>query len=791
VNNYTIDQFINIQQIEQLLEAHVRISGIACGLMDNDANIIIGTGLQQVCTEFLWENPASFARCCRNDPDIKKELHAFSCDRYECRCKNGMVNIAMPIIIEGNCIGILFSGQFFYSDDSPDLVWFQQQSDELGFDPETYLAAVRLAPVLSRSHVDNTMRFLHQLVQLLADTGYTNFMRGRELDQRKRIDREHFVFTGAINNAIDAFFLIDAQHRFQYVNDAACRSLGYSREELLTMGTIDIDPDMSPDTLAALRDNAYKNSILKPFETRHRTKDGLIFPVEISLTPFMFDGVKLGLYMARDITQRKQVDQQINLLNYALDNIHEAAYLIVDGRFMYVNQEACRSLGYSRDELIGMQVLDIDASFTPERANEHVVDLFRQGTLTFETLHRTSAGRIFPVEITSSLFNYGTTQYVLSLVRNISERKRMEAELAEQEQQFRSLAESSPDFIIRYDLEHRICYLNNLLRCELRLSNVEEVIGRRPCEVWPDGRFTAIDDAAAQAINTGSAVTIERTVPINAGETAYRQITVVPERGVDGQLIGTIAFGRDITERKLAKLELLEKQQRLNDMALKLTLSEERERRRIAVDLHDTLGQDLTLTRMKVGGLNKTELSVEQNKLVSEIKGLTEGAINRVRSLTRLLSPPVLESAGLEAALKWLARQMETDYSLQITFSDDLQDKTVSREIQIELYKSVRELLINVAKHADTDTVCLSVSREADTLAIRVEDDGSGFDADAFWDSPGSDGFGLFTIKRRIVLMGGTFEINSKLGSGTEITISVPLSGQSAPVNTKENNHEH
>jgi len=538
--DYTLPQLLNLQQVQSLLEAHTRISGMACGLTDDAGNIIVSAGLQQVCTAFHWKHPSFFARCWRNGTGIKQALHGLSGNLIECRCKNGMLNIAVPIVIEGERLGVFFSGQFFYDDQPPDLAWLQNQAEELGFEIEPYLEAVRKVPLLNRSHVDNTMRFLHQLVQLLAETGYTNLMRGRELDERK------------------------------------------------------------------------------------------------------------------------QTTQQIRLLSHTLDSVQEGAFLIdLRGRFIYVNQAACRSLGYDRDELLGMTISDIDPDFPASRIAEHLAKLLEAQALTFETRHRARNGHIFPVEISNSMLVYEHSSYFLALARNI-------------------------------------------------------------------------------------------------------------------------------TERKQAEQKLYEKQQRLNDMALELTLSEEQERRRIAVDLHDTLGQNLTLTRMKLGGLKKIGLSTEQNDIVVELDHLTETAINRVRSLTRLISPPVLESAGLEAALKWLARQIETDYGLQIAFSDDLQDKTVTREHQIEIYSSVRELLINVAKHAGTETVCLSVSREADLLAIRVEDDGVGFEADTFWNNPDCDGFGLFTIRRRITYMGGSLKITSQPGSGTEITILVPLSSQSVPFTTRK-----
>lgn len=784
MTDYTIDQLINIQQIKQLLETHVRISGIPCGLMDNDANIIVGVGLQQVCTQYLWEHPGSFARCWRNDPEIRQALEDFSGDLFECRCGNGMINTAMPIVIEGNRLAVLFSGQFFYDDQPPDLAWFQQQAEEFGFDPESYLAAVHQVPLFSRSHVDTVIRFLHRLVQLLTEAGYANLIREQELEERKRIDRELLILTGAINNSTDAFFLIDDQHRLQYVNNAACRSLGYSREELLRMRTPDIDPDISPDALEKLKLSVLDEGFLKPLETRHRAKDGRFFPVEVSATPFVYDGATLSLSMARDITERKQAEQQIKLLNHALDNVHEGAFLIdFQGCFLYVNQEACRTLGYSRDELIGMTILDIDPDFSVDRMAKHFAELLEVKALTFETRHRTRNGQIFPVEISTNVFIFGGSSYLLALVRNITERKQAEEVLRRQEQKFRTLAENSPDSILRYTTECRCVYANPRIERILGIPT-GGMLGKTPMELFPAGEYREYQDRIAEVIMTGNCASLEIVVPDTGAGVQHHHIRFTAEFGEDGGVIGVLVIGHDVTGCKQAEQEIRDTQQRLNDMALELTLSEERERRRIAIDLHDTLGQNLTLTRMKLGGLNRTKLSAEQSKQLSEIQRLTEDSINRVRSLTKLLCPPVLESAGLEAGLKWLARQLETDYGLQIAFSDDLQDKLVAREIQMELYTSVRELLINIAKHAGTSTACLSVCREADTLAIRVEDDGVGFDVATVLNTPSAEGFGLFTIRRRIIYIGGVIQITSKPGSGTEVAINVPLAKQAPPDTT-------
>jgi diguanylate cyclase (GGDEF)-like protein/PAS domain S-box-containing protein len=141
-------------------------------------------------------------------------------------------------------------------------------------------------------------------------------------------------------------------------------------------------------------------------------------------------------------------------------------------------------------------------------------------------------------------------------IQDIAERKRMEEALAAREQTFRSLAESSPDYIVRYDCDGRCTYMNTALLRHLSLASNEEVIGKRPSERWPDGRFDGIEQAAAQAVASGAVTTIELCEP-TAGEPLFHQILIVPERDTGGQIIGAIAFGRDITtiratERHLA-----------------------------------------------------------------------------------------------------------------------------------------------------------------------------------------------------------------------------------------------
>jgi PAS domain S-box-containing protein len=145
---------------------------------------------------------------------------------------------------------------------------------------------------------------------------------------------------------------------------------------------------------------------------------------------------------------------------------------------------------------------------------------------------------------------------VVTTLRRITERKRSQQDIAEREQEFRSLAETSPDYIVRFDQEGRHRYLNGRLLKLLGLDDAQEVIGRRLSEVWPDGRYAELEQAAARAVLSASQVDIEFVARHREGTPRYHQIFIVPERDATGQISGTIAFGREITAIREAEHKL-------------------------------------------------------------------------------------------------------------------------------------------------------------------------------------------------------------------------------------------
>ena len=226
--------------------------------------------------------------------------------------------------------------------------------------------------------------------------------------------------------------------------------------------------------------------------------------------------------------------------------------------------------------------------------------------------------------------------------------------------------------------------------------------------------------------------------------------------------------------------DLVASNHQLQALATELTLAEQRERKRLASELHDYLAQMLALGRMKVAQLRpKISPDPAKQQLIGEVDDLFQKAAEYTRSLMAKLNPPVLDDLGLPAALTWLAKEMPL-HNLMVEVRLGQEHVPLPDDQAILLFQSVRELLINVAKHAKTDraTVALEVDGQ-NRLSIEVQDHGRGFDPEA--GRQAGSHFGLFSVKERMEAMGGRLEVKSAPGQGTTVTLLLPLGHMSEP----------
>jgi CheY-like chemotaxis protein len=224
-------------------------------------------------------------------------------------------------------------------------------------------------------------------------------------------------------------------------------------------------------------------------------------------------------------------------------------------------------------------------------------------------------------------------------------------------------------------------------------------------------------------------------------------------------------------------LELQHRSDQLRALALDLTETESRERKRLAQLLHDHFQQLVSAAKLKIGIVRRKLTDESLIETVRQVESLLEETINASRNLATELSPPVLHDAGLGAALEWLARRMERDHNLEVTLAVDPNTEPDNEQVRTILFECARELLFNVVKHAKAQRATLTQSMAAEgLLQLSVSDTGSGFDAHALEMKAKPDGsFGLFSIKERLGLLGGLVKVRSQPGQGTTVTLTVPV----------------
>jgi len=297
----------------------------------------------------------------------------------------------------------------------------------------------------------------------------------------------------------------------------------------------------------------------------------------------------------------------------------------------------------------------------------------------------------------------------------------------------------------------------------------------RKCYEYFSGRSSMCPTCGIpRALETKTVIMAEEVLPKEGNRPI--EVVTVPFHDEQGQwLVAEVNI--DITERKKAEEKLLDYQRQLKSLASELSLTEERERHRIATELHDRIGQALVISKLKLGLLRQSVSSGTIASIVDEVCSSLDRNIQAVRSLTFDLSSPILHEIGLEAAVgDLLTEQIEEKHNIESELVDDGKPKPLDDDVRILLFRGVQELLVNVVKHANAHKVKVSMLRADGNIHIIVEDDGIGFGAtDVATISTETGGFGLFSIRERLEQVGGRFVIESGSNCGAKITMVAPL----------------
>jgi PAS domain S-box-containing protein len=352
------------------------------------------------------------------------------------------------------------------------------------------------------------------------------------------------------------------------------------------------------------------------------------------------------------------------------------------------------------------------------------------------------------------------------------------AQIQEVEEERDRLFNLSIDLLAISDLEGRLLQVNPAWVRVLRWSRDEVMALAYSSLFHPDDRPAAMR-ALAELRNGTPVRDVELRTRCRDG--SYRWISWSSFPLTVRKTIFTVA--RDITERKQAREQLQRYQQRLKALASQLATVEERQNRRLAEILHDTLAQDLFAAQTKLSLLEHSHRVEDPQAVVQEVLEILKQANELTRTLTFELTPPALYEIGLDAALEWLCRSFKRTRGLDCRFANECEIPQLDHDLRALLYQGTRELLTNVYKHADASFAEITLACEAHLIVLQVDDDGRGFDHDLQLEEmacgSSSGGFGLFNLRERLGQLGGKLHIDRSASGGVRVTITVPLARES------------
>jgi PAS domain S-box-containing protein len=587
-------ELVDIHQLQILLELHFKITNVPVSILDTDQNRLVAAGLQNICMRFHRVHPVTLEHCQQSDAIIKSHLDE---GRYiEYKCKNGLWDLAVPIFIAGEHTATLFIGQFFYEDDQPDIASFRKRAEEFEFHVEAYLEALRQVPVFSRERVRHLLEYYVSFVELLSTVGYNNLQLAQDIERRKRAEEVLHRYEVIISTISDPMSYVDRNYLYQAVNDAYTKYAKKSREDIIGHSVVEIlGTERFERYIKPHIDRCFASQEVH-YEAWFDVPDAELKCMDVGYYPVVNkDQAVVGVVVnLRDITERKRVEdlirtqRDLGLELSTTGKLFEGLRLCVDAA-LHVSGMDCGGV-YFVDETSGALDLIFHKGLSPGfiRSVSHYdadsanVKLVMLGNPIY-TRHQELGVPLDKIELHEGLraiaivplryedhvigylniashifdevpaFPRIALETIAAQIGSAIVRLKTEEALRVSEERFRTLVNSMEDIVFTLDTQQRHTGVYGRWLEKAGLTP-EFFLGNTARDIF-GSEHALVHAAANHRALAGEYVIYDWSSEGPSGKQDY-QTSLSPLHDAEGNVVGIVGIGRDVTARKQAEAEI-------------------------------------------------------------------------------------------------------------------------------------------------------------------------------------------------------------------------------------------